>query len=270
MSGPRLGPRSHTAGATEADASPASDLAVAARRPVWPALVAGSIALAILLTLGTWQLRRLEWKEALIASIEARIHAAPVALADAEALFTSTSDVDYLPVTASGEFLHGGERHFLATWQGRSGFHVYTPLRLLDGRFLLVNRGFVPYDRKDPSTRPQSLVAGPVSVTGLARDPLAEKPSSLVPDNRPDLNIFYWKDRDAMAASAGLPAGAAVLPFFLDADDAPNPGGLPQGGVTMIDLPNNHLQYAVTWYGLALALVGVLAVSLRRRAAATP
>ena len=75
-----------------------------------------------------------------------------------------------------------------------------------------------------------------------------------MPDNDPAKNIFFWKDLDAMAASAGLPRRATVLPFFVDADATPNPGGLPIGGVTTIDLPNNHLQYALTWYGLAAAL----------------
>jgi surfeit locus 1 family protein len=114
----------------------------------------------------------------------------------------------------------------------------------------------VPYDRKEPSTRPQSLVEGQQTITGLARARLEEKPSFMVPDNDEAANIFYWKDLDRMAASAGLPADK-VLPFFLDADATPVEGGLPRGGVTVINLPNSHLQYAITWYGLALALLGV-------------
>jgi surfeit locus 1 family protein len=103
-----------------------------------------------------------------------------------------------------------------------------------------------------------------VALTGLARNPLAAKPSLLVPDNAPDKNIFYWKDRDAMASTTGLDP-ARLVPFFVDAGPAPNPGGLPVGGVTIVDLPNNHLQYALTWYGLAAALAGVLGTWLRRR-----
>ena len=179
--------------------------------------------LAILIGLGTWQVQRLHWKEGLIETIEARRNAAPVPLAEAEDRYRSTGDVDYTPVIATGTFHHEGERHFLATWKGQSGFFVYTPLELADGRFVLVNRGFVPYDLKDASKRPQGGRRR-MTVTGLARNPLAEKPSSLVPDNDPE-NIFYWKDRDAMAASAGLPAGAEIVPLFIDADAAPNPGG---------------------------------------------
>ena len=86
-----------------------------------------------------------------------------------------------------------------------------------------------------------------------------------MPDNDLAKNIFYWKDLPTMAATAGLPAGDKLVPFFIDADKTPNPGGLPVGGVTIIDLPNSHLQYAVTWYGLAAALLAVAGISLWRR-----
>ncbi|RUM97220.1 SURF1 family protein [Pseudaminobacter arsenicus] len=228
------------------------------------ALIFGIPALAILISLGTWQVQRLHWKEALLATIDQRVHSTPLTLTEIEGRFAKTGDVDYWPVTVSGEFLHGGERHFFATNEGQSGYYVYTPLRLSDGRFLLINRGFVPFDNKDPATRPEGQVSGQVTVTGLARNPLAEKPSSMVPDNDPAKNIFYWKDRDVMAATAGLPSGAELVPFFVDADNTPNPGGLPVGDVTIVDLPNSHLQYAVTWYGLAAALAGVLGTWLWR------
>jgi surfeit locus 1 family protein len=228
-------------------------------------MLLGVPAIIILLALGTWQVQRLQWKEALIATISERIHAAPLQLADIEAKLASGAEVDYWPVIGQGRFLHTGERHFLATHDGQSGFFVYTPLQLVDGRIVFVNRGFVPYDLKDPAKRQEGQVEGEVAVTGLARDPLAEKPSSIVPDNDPAQNIFFWKDINTMAATAGLPDGAKVLPFFIDADASPNPGGWPVGGVTLIELPNNHLQYAVTWYGLAAALVGVMIVGWRKR-----
>ncbi len=233
----------------------------------WLVAAIGLAVLAVLVGLGTWQVQRLHWKQGLLASIAARTSAAPAPLAEVEARFASEGDVDYVPVTARGIFRHAAERHFFATWQGRSGFYVYTPLELPDGSFVFVNRGFVPYELKDPALRPQGQVQGEITVTGLARDPLPGKPSWIVPDNEPDKNVFYWKDRDAMAASAGLPAGARMAPIFIDADDTPNPGGYPVGGVTLIDLPNNHLQYAVTGYGLAAALVAVMAAWFWRRGA---
>lgn len=234
------------------------------------ALLAGLIALAILITLGTWQMRRLEWKENLIATIQSRVHAAPVPLADVLHSGKSIADQEYTPVTLSGTFAHQYERHFFATHEGASGYYVYTPLKLADSAdWIFVNRGFAPFDRKDPATRTEGQVTGAVTLTGLVRPQLAEKPSSVVPDNDPAKNIFYWKDIRAMRETSGLPENEPVLGLFVDANNAPNPGGLPVGGVTMIDLPNSHLQYAMTWYGLAAALAGVLGVWLwgRRKAA---
>jgi len=233
----------------------------APRRFPWLVALLGCFAFATLLMLGTWQVQRLQWKQSLIATIDARKNAAPLPLVEIEALYKSTGDVDYMAVTATGTFHHEGERHFLSTWKGQSGFFVYTPLELADGRFVFVNRGFVPYGLKDASKRPQGQIAGEVSVIGLARNPLSQKSSSLVPDNDPDKNIFFWKDRDAMARSAGLRAGAKIVPIFIDVDATPNPGGFPIGGVTLIDLPNSHLQYAVTWYGLAAALAVMMGVA---------
>ncbi|GAB1581291.1 SURF1 family protein [Phyllobacterium phragmitis] len=234
----------------------------------WAVAVLAFAAFCVLIALGTWQVQRLHWKEALLATIAERVASPPRPLAGIEALYERTGDVEYWPVTVSGHFLHQDERHFFATHEGRSGFYVYTPLQMADGRAVLVNRGFVPYERKDPATRAEGQVTGQVTVTGLARNPLTEKPSSLVPDNDPAKNIFYWKDWSEMVKDDGLDP-ARTVPFFIDANAAPNPGGLPIGGVTIIDLPNNHLQYAVTWYGLALALAVVVGAYLRRRRGST-
>lgn len=230
----------------------------------WGVVIASGIALIILLVLGTWQVERLFWKEALIASTNERIKEPPLSLADMEKLYKEKGTVEYLPVTVSGTFMHQGERHFLSTYEGAAGYNVYTPLMLEDGRFVLVNRGFVPYEKKDPATRADGQLDGPVSITGLARDPLSAKPGFFLPNNDIAKNIFFWKDWAAMAESADLPDINQVVPFFIDADNKPNPGGLPIGGVTIIEFPNNHLQYAVTWYGLALALLGVVGTWLWR------
>jgi len=129
---------------------------------------------------------------------------------------------------------------------------------------LLVNRGFVPFDLKDAPTRAEGQTEVPVTITGLARERLAEKPSFVVPDNDLAGNIYYWKDWTAMVDQTGYDPNA-VLPFFLDADETANPVGWPVGGVTRIDLPNNHLQYALTWYGLAVVLVVVTGLFVWRR-----
>ncbi|WP_011580090.1 MULTISPECIES: SURF1 family protein [Chelativorans] len=233
------------------------------RRRVWLLLAFSVPVLLILLALGTWQVQRLHWKEDLLARIDERIASEPVPLDEISSVYERGGDVDYRPVVLSGTFLHERERHYLATWEGQSGFFVHTPLRLGNGRYIFVNRGFVPYDRKDPAVRQQGQVGGEIAIVGLARAAPAQKPSFLVPDNDLAKNIFYWKDLGAMTASAGLDA-SETYPFYVDAGDAPNPGGLPVGGVTLINLPNNHLQYALTWYGLAFALVCVLVVWFRR------
>lgn len=234
------------------------------RRFPWVKFILGLLVFLALIGLGTWQVERLQWKEGLLAEIEARSHAPGASLGEIEALWRDSQDVDYRTVTLSGRLLNDKERHFFTTYKGTSGYNVYTPLALEDGRTIFVNRGFVPYDRKDPATRPAGQVAGPVTITGLARNPLPGKPSSLLPDNDAASNIYYWKDLAGMAAQSGI-AADRVLSFFVDANEAPNPGGLPVGGVTIIDLPNNHLQYAVTWYGLAATLLIIAAISFLRR-----
>ncbi|WP_412051530.1 SURF1 family protein [Hoeflea sp. Naph1] len=215
-------------------------------------------ALAILLALGTWQVKRLYWKQDLLAKIETRMVAAPASLEEIIALKQSGEDIEYRRVSLTGQFRHAAEQFFFSTLNGRTGYFVYTPFETEAGQVIFVNRGFVEVDFKDPATRSQGQVAGTVSVVGLARDRLDQKPSWVVPDNDLAKNIFYWKDLDAMAVNAGIdPQSEQLLPFFIDADESPNPGGQPIGGVTQVNLPNSHLQYAITWYGLALALLGV-------------
>ncbi|OBZ92968.1 cytochrome oxidase [Pararhizobium polonicum] len=222
------------------------------------------IALGILLSLGTWQVQRLHWKEGLLAEIEERRHAPPADLAAIEALASAGEDVDYRAVRVTGTYLNNKERHFFATYEGRTGYYVYTPLQLADGELLLVNRGFVSFERKEPEMRKQGQLTGEQTVTGLARAKLLEKPSWAVPDNDVAKNIFYWKDLDVMASSVGLDP-AKVVPFFVDADATPHDGGMPIGGVTQFDLPNSHLQYAATWYGLAAALAVISGMFIFRR-----
>jgi surfeit locus 1 family protein len=216
------------------------------------------VVLIALVSLGTWQVNRLAWKEGLISDIELRVKAPPLEFAE---WLAATPGEDYWPVTISGTYRHEGERHFFATHKGQSGYYVYTPLQIAAGAFVFVNRGFVPFDRKDAATRIEGQTTGLVTVDGLARTAPEARPSSVVPDNDPTKNLFYWKDLKAMASSAGLPANANVLSGFIDAAaPATPPSGLPQGGVTLVELPNNHLQYALTWYGLAATLVTIWSV----------
>ncbi|WP_442966790.1 SURF1 family protein [Rhizobium sp. C1] len=236
-----------------------------AARPFWRwvrrivTLVLLALTFTTLIALGTWQMHRLAWKEALLSDIAERRAMPPIGIDKIGGVLASGGDVDYRPVNITGTFDHTREQFFFATYNGEAGYYVYTPLKLAGGEYIFVNRGFIPYDKKDAATRAAGQVTGEVTVTGLARSKLLGKPSWAVPDNDPAKNIFYWKDLDAMTAHAGF-AKARVLQFFVDANDAPNPGGLPIGGVTQFDFPNNHLQYALTWYGLAAALAAVVAI----------
>lgn len=226
------------------------------RRPNLVFFVVLLLMLAVLVSLGNWQVRRLHWKQGLIATIEQRIQQAPVELDVVLTSWRDTGDVEYYPLLLSGTFRHDNEQHFLATHKGQSGWYVYTPLEMVDGRMVIVNRGFVPYDLKDASARPWQPVETLEGAAGLARNPLSAKPGWVVPENTPADTTWYWKDFDTMAETMGIDSGNLV-PFFVDlaAQDNPETAG-PIPGVTRVILPNRHLEYAVTWFGLAAALLG--------------
>ena len=133
--------------------------------------VLSTAALAVLIGLGVWQLQRLQWKEGLIAQIEARVKAEPVSLKEAVARAHAGEDVGYLRVRAEGKFDNSKERYFFTVSDGTPGWHVITPLATPDGEVVLVDRGFVPDALREPSSRPQGELNDAVSVTALARPP---------------------------------------------------------------------------------------------------
>jgi len=212
--------------------------------------------IAFLSGLGLWQMQRLAWKQSLIERVQQGLQKAPVPIQQLEGL-SDTWDVEYQPSFVSGKFQHEGEQHYFITHKGEQGYFIYTPLELEDGRMLFVNRGFVPITHKDPSTRTQGQIVGMVRIEGLARSAPNEKPNSFVPNNDLVKNVYYWKSISEMAAQAYDKTEISTLGLFMDANAAPNPGGLPRGGVTRIEFINNHLQYALTWFGLAIALLCV-------------
>jgi surfeit locus 1 family protein len=216
-------------------------------------------ALAMLVGLGTWQMQRKAWKDDLIAQITARVDQPPVAFAELEK--RPAGSLEYARAHVRGTFRHEGEQ---LLWEPDPrqgpGYHVFTPLQLDDGRFILVNRGYVTEARKAPAARPEGQVAGEVDVVGLLREPVER---GMFSPDRGSTGVWYWRDHVGMTRAAlGADAGKAVR-YVLDAEATPaNPGGWPRGGVTRLALPNRHLEYALTWYGLALTLVGVLAAFL--------
>jgi surfeit locus 1 family protein len=209
--------------------------------------------LVILVGLGVWQIERLHWKEALIASVEQGMAAPPVVLADA--LVNGPAAAEWHHVRVTGRFLHDKEQYVFSQGPRDSiGVQVITPFVQGDGRIVLVDRGFVPQDRRDPKTRADGQVSGMVTVTGVLK--LSQSPGMFTPAPELAERLWFVKDVPAIAKAAGV----AVPRYLIEADSSPNPGGWPLGGQTVVDFPNNHLQYAFTWFGLALALTGVYLV----------
>ena len=215
---------------------------------------------AVFLGLGTWQVQRLFWKLDLIERVEVRVHADPApSPGPAEWAGITAEKDEYRRVTVSGTFLHHRQALVQAVTVLGSGFWVVTPLQRADGTTILVNRGFVPEDRRDPASRADGEVAVTVEVGGLLR--ITEPDGAFLRSNVPQNDRWYSRDVAAIAAAKGL---TNVAPYFIDADSAPNPSGLPVGGLTVVQFRNSHLVYAITWYFLA-AMSAVAAYSVLRR-----
>jgi surfeit locus 1 family protein len=224
--------------------------------------IATLVGLAVLVGLGMWQFQRLEWKEGVIARIEARTSRLPMTLERATKITRERSNPSYYPVRVTGSFHHSRERYlYTFSLDGEPGWHVITPLETVDGNVVLIDRGFVPDSLRDPSSRALGQIEEVVTVTGLVRTP--QTPNIFVPDNDPKANQWFSRDLSAMAASM-FPGGTIqVSPFFLEAKASDVPGGWPQGGQTRLELVNKHLEYALIWFGLALCLAVIFAVYVR-------
>lgn len=210
------------------------------------------IGLAVLglLALGTWQVQRLVWKNDLVARIDARIHAEPVPLPDLAA--AQPESHEYLHVTLVGTYVPAGQARAYALTERGAGDWVMTPLRLADGRLVYVNRGFVPTGTQIPAPP-----TGTVNLAGLLRMPELDPPPFRI--NQPDDRRWYNRDIVGMAVAAGI---GGVEPMFVDAGRTGD--ALPVGGMTQVNFTNNHLIYALTWYGLAALLIG-LVIFVRKR-----
>ncbi|MDA0654160.1 MAG: SURF1 family protein [Proteobacteria bacterium] len=214
-----------------------------------------------LLWLGTWQVQRLGWKTAQIELREFNYAQEPVRLPTRD---TQLARAGWRRVFETGAFEHDREFHLWSIRDGAAGYDILTPLQPDQGGGpVLVDRGWVPVDRKDPATRTAGQVAGQVTVTGFVRTDL-DVPGPYTPDNEPEQNIWYVVDFPAMSARDGT----FYRPAILVAVDTANPGGLPVGAAGLPELRNTHLAYAITWYGLALAAVVIWVLVLRRRPSA--
>lgn len=219
------------------------------RIEILPALM--TLAAVLLMAgLGVWQLQRLAWKEGLIAQID-KAHAEAPMTQLPQADFQA---VEFFPVKLRGTFDGKTEFHIAARYyRDKLGYHILSPLRLQDGRVVLVNRGWVPVDKKEPATRPETVIKGAQTVTGIIRT--AGKKNWVLPDHQPGKNLWFWYDTAGMGASTG----AEYLPLVIDAVGSQDAAKLPVPSTGEIKLRNDHLGYAITWFSVALTalVIGV-------------
>jgi len=224
-------------------------------------------SLAGLIALGTWQLERKAWKEDLIAALDRKLAGAPTDLPARERWPRLDAAADeFRRVAFPAEFLANEEA--LVYSSGSSlrpdatgpGYWVFAPARLTGGSIVVVNRGFVPDGRQDPKMRAEGQPSGVVDIIGAMRWP--EQRGGFTPKDEPEKGLWFARDPAAMAAARNW---GTVAPFYIDQEAPPAPGGLPKVGPLKPNLPNSHLQYAVTWYGLAFAILIAAAFFLRAR-----
>ena len=235
-------------------------------RVILPAIVIVG-ALGVLIALGTWQLERKAWKEDLIATLGSRLSAPPAHLPARERWQRLDAAKDeFTRVEFPATFVPGEEAFVYSSGSGlrpdvkEPGYWVFSPARLSGGSLVVVNRGFVPEGRQDAKTRPDGEPDGVVDIVGVMRWP--EPRGTFTPNDEPARSLWFARDPAAMAKAKSW---GTIAPFYIDQEAPAVPGGLPRVGPLKADLPNNHLQYAVTWYGLAAVLVVVSLLLFRSR-----
>lgn len=215
--------------------------------------------LAVLCLLGNWQVERLAWKLDLTEKLELRYGLPPIAI---PSTVSDTDDWLYRHVSVTGRFLHTREMPLYGVGpNGRPGYDLFTPLLSKEGRYVIINRGWVPEDMKEQSSRPETIKAGEIKVTGVLRKSWQKE--RFAPENDLARNLWYYGDLQAMAKAQDLDK---VFPMYLYADKSSIEGEYPIGGRTRLKLVNNHLDYAMTWYGLAIVLLVIYIIfNVRRR-----
>lgn len=222
------------------------------RPTLWPTVFTIPCVL-IMIGLSIWQVYRLQWKEALIGDRQARVAAAPI---DLPAPGSKPGDIEFRRVRVTGHFLHDHEMYLAArSMNSNVGYHIVTPMVLGSGETILVDRGWVPDTMKLPDTRAQGQLAGEVTMDGVVR--LTQRQAFMQPDNEPEKNVWFFLDLPSMVTKAGLPARSDL---YVEAAASDIPGTYPLGGQTKINLPNDHLQYALTWAMLAVALIVIYVI----------
>jgi surfeit locus 1 family protein len=219
-------------------------------RPLPGLTVACVLLFGLLIALGVWQLQRLQWKLALIASVERNLTAPPLTLA--QALSMGTDGAQYHRVALDGRFENDKESYVFATdASGAPAYHVIVPFVTTRGT-LLVDRGIVPPWLRARAARRAGEIGGNARIVGVWRVP--DPPGLFTP--APDLANRTWYARD-LAGIARADRATLAAPAVVEADSTANPGGWPKGGQTQVQFRNEHLQYAITWFALAAGLVAI-------------
>lgn len=220
---------------------------------LWPTLMTIPL-LVCLIALGNWQLERLDWKLDLIEKIQIRATQTAGALpADARDL----DDLEYYHVKIAGQFDHSQELTMYSVGpNGEPGYDLYTPMIFEKGKSIIVNRGWIPEQLKEQNIRPTTLVSEEVSLSGLLRKPWFKLWYG--PENEPENNMWFYGDVDAMASQMGL---SDYFPMYLYADKIVSDNRFPVAGRTEFNIVNNHLDYVMTWYGMAIVLVGIYLIA---------
>lgn len=222
------------------------------------------VGLVTLLSLGIWQLQRHEWKQGLIEQIEKRNKEAPISVDKAKRLWASEENADHTRIEAHGKLLHQKERHLFTVEKGQPGWRIFTPLRIDTGGHIFVDRGFVPVQLKDKALRRDGLIRRLVHVTGRLRAP--SKKGYFSPENKLKENEFFWRSLDEMASSVSLGKQQSLATFFLEAEKIePKLGQWPKAGIPRLNIPNKHMSYALTWFGLAIVLIAIFGIFARNK-----
>jgi surfeit locus 1 family protein len=231
------------------------------RRPRLLSAVFVLVGFCILIGLGVWQVQRLKWKTALLHRIDA-LQNAPAEPAEAVLRRIGDGlDVGYVRVEmACPDLERTPTLRLFGVVEGQPGYRYVTacPLAGAPYRSILVDRGFESIDQAKAPLPSGEALASPI--VGVLRQP--DPKSFVAPANRPEQNLWYWRDMPAMAKALGADAPAPVMLML----ESPAPeGGWPKPAPIPVNIPNNHLGYAITWFGLAAALAGVYLASLLRR-----
>lgn len=230
---------------------------------LWPILLAALVGTALLVTLGVWQVQRLHWKEALLAQLAANAMAPAIDLSTAAQRAAAGEDMEFVRVTFTGAYRHDGWKKMIATYQGGQGWTIITPAASTDGWAVIVDRGRIPGNMPEGFDTPE----GEVTVEGVIRT-YRRGQAMFDPANDPEANLWYWWDVPAMLATSGLAEGLKPFPYVVQIVPSGAPEKYPRPDEPKANLANNHLGYAITWFGLALTLIGVAGVyvwGLRKR-----